>query len=145
MVLDTWARVDTFWACKHCKVFNTYTKSASEHIRNHLKKQHGLQEGTNPLPRAKTVLEMQKQAPGASHDPNLSDIDNQQIQFSKFQRALVAFICCCHIAFSIVQNDWFRLLLTTLSNLVPSFVPTSHTTAKDWVAASASFNWVRSN
>jgi hypothetical protein len=62
----------------------------------------------------------------------MSDVDRKQIQQTRFKAAFVTFICCCHIAFRLVESPWFLTLLSTLSNLIPDLVPESHNTVRKW-------------
>jgi hypothetical protein len=73
----------------------------------------------------------------------MSDVDRQQIQKTKFKAALVAFICCCHIAFHLIKSPWFLTLLSTLLNLVTELVPDSHNTVRKWTIKSFKKNKVK--
>jgi hypothetical protein len=98
---------ETYWVCLKCHSFKAYGKTHGGHIKDYLKSIHGIIESL-PLPRQRlSVLELQKHAPAASRRPELSDANNRTIITSKFQAALISFICCTHSAFSIVENEYF--------------------------------------
>jgi hypothetical protein len=118
------------WVCSHCpsSSFRHYSVHGSNKINDHLLKAHRLKKD-GPLPsRTSIAVQLQRHNPQAL--PPMSDVDRQQIQKTKFKAALVAFICCCHIAFRLVESPWFLTLLSTLSNLVAELVPDSHNTVR---------------
>lgn len=55
----------------------------------------------------------------------MAEVDRKHIQEKKFKATLVAFTCCRHIAFSIVESPWFTALLSAFSNLVAELAPLS--------------------
>ena len=93
----------------------------TENIRQHLKSIHGIIEAEPLPPQRRSVLELQRHAPAASHRSELSDADNSTIVASKFRAALIAFICCTHIAFSIVESGYFQAFLSTISRVIESY------------------------
>jgi hypothetical protein len=88
---------------------------------------HKLKKDGPSNPQTSIAVQLQRHRPQALQDLPITDSDRRLIQEKKFKAALVAFICCCHIAFSIVESRWFIALLSTLSNLVAELVPNSHT------------------
>jgi hypothetical protein len=126
---------ETYWVCLKCHGFKAYGRTHGGHIKEHLKSIHGIVE-TLPVPQCLSVLDLQRHAPAASRRPELSDADNRIIVLSKFKAALISFICCTHTAFSIVESEYFQALLTTLSDMVPDLLPTSHNTVRSWVIES---------
>jgi hypothetical protein len=74
------------------------------------------------------VKRLQQHSPAGVESRPLAEADHKAIHTRKFEEVLVAFICCVHIAFSIVENEFFIALLTTLSTLVPYILPQSHNT-----------------
>jgi hypothetical protein len=65
-------------------------------------------------------------------DRPLAEADRKTIHARKFKEALVAFIYCVHITFSIVENEFFITLLVAASNLVPHILPQTHNTVREW-------------
>jgi hAT family C-terminal dimerisation region len=126
------------WVCNHCPRLGTsrYTINGSAHINEHLRKAHSLNEGKLAAPRISIAESLRKYTPKATEDLDLAEADRKAILHTRFREALVAFICCVHIAFSIVESEWFLALLTTLSDLVPALLPASHNTVRNWVVKS---------
>jgi len=124
------------WACAHCNGFRHYSIHGSSKINEHLSKVHKLKKDGPSNPRTSIAVQLQRHNPQALQDLPITDSDRKLIQEKKFKAALVAFICCCHIAFSIVESRWFIALLSTLSNLVAELVPDSHTTVRNWMIES---------
>jgi hypothetical protein len=77
------------------------------------------------------VERLQQHSPAGVESRPLAEADRKAIHTRKFEEALVAFICCVHIAFSIVENEFFVALLTALSTLVPHVLPRSHNTVRE--------------
>jgi hAT family C-terminal dimerisation region len=88
------------------------------------------------VPRISIAEALQRHTPQSTQQLQIAQGDQQAILQSKFREALVAYICCAHIAFSVVESEWFLALLTTLSDLTAVLVPTSHNTTRDWVVKS---------
>ena len=127
---DSNEKKSRIWVCSHCpsSSFRHYSVHGSNKINDHLLKAHRLKKD-GPLPsRTSITVQLQRHNPQAL--PSMSDVDRKQIQKTKFKAALVAFICCCHVAFRLVENPWFITLLSTLSDLVADLVPDSHNTAR---------------
>jgi hypothetical protein len=82
------------------------------------------------------VERLQQHTPATVESRPLSEADRKAIHRHKFEEALVAFICCVHIAFSIVENEFFIAVLAAASNLVPHILPSSHNTVRDWTIRS---------
>jgi hypothetical protein len=114
-----------WWACKLCTSFKAYLRSGSQHINQHLRSIHHLQQ--NQLIRSsRSVLDLQQNARSNSYNAQLSDIDNLQIQKAKFEEALISWVTCDHIPFTVVKSPLFQQLLTLLSDRLPSLLCTSH-------------------
>jgi hypothetical protein len=113
---------ETYWVCSKRHTFKAYGRTHGDHIKKHLMSVHSIVEARPAPPQRRSVLELQKHAPIASKRHELSDADNSVILTSKFQTALVAFICCTHTAFSIVESEYFQALFSTLSNIVPDLL-----------------------
>lgn len=126
------------WVCNICPRLGTsrYTINGSAHINEHLRKTHGLEEGKPAASRISIAESLRKYTPKAIEDLDLAEADRKAILHTRFREALVAFICCVHIAFSIVESEWFLALLITLSDLVPDLLPSSHNTVRSWVLKS---------
>jgi hAT family C-terminal dimerisation region len=123
------------WVCSRCKTFQSYMVHGSEHIRNHLRT-HNLYE-TKPTTQQMSIVErLQQHTPATVESRPLAEADRKAIHRHKFEEALVAFICCVHIAFSIVENEFFIAVLAAASNLVPHILPSSHNTVRDWTIRS---------
>lgn len=122
------------WVCNICKPFKQFDASASTHIQSHLKSVHQLWEGARGPRANRSVIELQRHAPQAR--PQIAQGDTNVILKRTFEAALVAFICCAQIAFSIVENPWFAALLTSVSTFIPLVLPTSHNTVRKWVIES---------
>jgi len=121
------------WVCNHCTAFHSYTVNGSQHIKDHLKRTHKIHENqTTPQPMLIAERLRQQHAPAQVDSRLLAEGDKMVIHKRKFEEALVAFLCCAHIAFNIVENEFFVALLTTSSNFLPDVLPNSHNTAKDW-------------
>jgi hypothetical protein len=118
------------WVCDLCTSFKSFDSGSSTHISTHLKTIHSLR--LDGEPRAvRSVIDLQRHAPQLR--PELSEADSAVILKRTFETALVAFICCAQIAFSIVENEWFVALLVSTSNVIPQVLPTSHNTVRSWV------------
>jgi hypothetical protein len=141
--LDLNEKKPRIWVCSHCpsSSFRHYSVHGSNKINDHLLKAHRLKKD-GPLP-SRTSIAVQLQRHNPQTLPPMSDVDRQQIQKTKFKAALVAFICCCHIAFRLVESPWFLTLLSTLSNLVAELVPDSHNTVRKWTIKSFEKNKVK--
>jgi hypothetical protein len=124
------------WACAYCNGFKHYSIHGSSKINDHLSKVHKLRKDGPLNPRTSIAAQLQRHSPQTLQDLDITDSDRRLIQEKKFKAALVAFICCCHIAFSIVENRWFITLLSTMSNLVAELMPASHTTVRKWMIES---------
>jgi hypothetical protein len=120
------------WVCSHCSTsaFKHYSVHGSNKINDHLFKVHRLKKDGLSKSQASIASQLQRHTPQTL--PPMSNLDRRQIQKTKFKAALVAFICCCHVAFRIVESQWFVALLSTLSNLVDELLPDSRTTARRW-------------
>jgi hypothetical protein len=120
------------WACNHCKSFHSYTINGSTHIKQHLQRAHRISD-PQAGPRLLSVAERMRQAhsPALVDSRQLAEGDETAIKQRKFEEALVAFLCCVHIAFNIVENEFFVALLTTASNILPEVLASSHNTVRD--------------
>jgi hypothetical protein len=119
------------WTCNHCRVFHCYGVNSSVHINKHLRT-HNLYENKPVHQRVSIAERLQHHAPMSVDTRPLAEADRRLIHQVKFEEALVAFICCVHIAFSIVENEFFVAMLVAASNLISHVLPTSHTTVRDW-------------
>jgi hypothetical protein len=86
---------DIYWVCKHCTTFKPLHRGNTNNINTHLEATHQILQD-KPVPKALTVLELQRHAPSQSHRPELSDMDNRQLSRIKFDAALVAWVTCNH-------------------------------------------------
>jgi hypothetical protein len=82
------------------------------------------------------VERLQQHTPTTVNSRPLAEADQRAIHRHKFKEALVAFICCAHIAFSIVKNKFFITVLVAVSNLIPHILLNSHNTVRDWTVRS---------
>jgi hypothetical protein len=123
------------WRCNHCKGFQSYGVNSSSHIRDHLKT-YKLQEGKTSNQGMSIVERLQNHTPAAVDSRPLAEADRKAIQTRKFEAALVAFLCCVHVAFNIVENEFFVALLATLSNIAGTLLPDTHNTARAWAIKS---------
>jgi hypothetical protein len=123
------------WVCAKCKTFTSYRVHGSAHISKHLKS-HGLYEKQPVSQRMSIAQQLQHHTPATVDNRLLAEADRRAVHSRKFEQALVAFICCVHIAFNIVENEFFVALLTTTSNLVPQVLPQSHNTVREWAVRS---------
>jgi hypothetical protein len=123
------------WRYNHCKNFQCYGVNSSTHIRAHLKT-HSLQEQQETSQAVSIIDRLRVHTPASVDSRPLATADRREIQSRKFEETLVAFICCVHIAFTIVENKYFVTLLTTLLNIADVFLPSSHNTARSWALKS---------
>jgi hypothetical protein len=108
--------------------------NGSIYIKKHLGKIHKLDKGKELLPQRLSVIKsLQRHTPQSIQRLDLAEGDRSTLTQLKFQEALIAFVCCVHIAFLIVESEWFIALLMTLSDLVPNLLPKSHNTVREWV------------
>lgn len=121
------------WVCNHCPRLGTsrYTINGSTHINEHLRKAHSLKEGKPIAARISITKSLRKHTPKATEDLDLVEADRKAILYTRFREALVVFICCVYIAFSIVESEWFLALLTTLLNLVLDLLLASYNTVRN--------------
>jgi hypothetical protein len=116
---------DLHWACNHCRAFKPYLRTGSQHITTHLYTVHRLQ-ANPPQKSPQSVLEMQQKAVSRPHGNQLSNIDNLQLQKAQFEQALVSWVTCGHILFTVVESPFFQQLLTILSERTSLLLRTSH-------------------
>ena len=104
---------------------------SSAHIIKHLKS-HNLHEKQAPSQRISIAERLSQHTPAMVDDRPLAEANRKAIYARKFEEALVAFIYCVYITFSIVENEFFITLLVATSNLVPYILPQSHNTVRQW-------------
>jgi hypothetical protein len=109
--------------------------NSSLYIRDHLKT-HKLQEGKTINQGMSIVKRLQNYTPAIVNSRPLTEADRKAIQTRKFEAALIAFLYCVHVAFNIVENEFFVALLATLLNIVGTLLPDSHNTARAWAIKS---------
>jgi hypothetical protein len=136
------------WVCSLCRSISSYGCRSSEHINNHLLREHLKDpptdeeaESTATMSRQApqmSVVELQRHAPRIIEERGISQSDKNTIIKAKFEEALIAFIVCLNLSFRTVESYWFVALLTTISNLVGNTIrlPTSHNTISSWVKQS---------
>ena len=114
------------WMCKPCwgdQKFTSYAVRSNNGIRNHLEKAHKITE------KAKTSVVL----------PRTADNDNSIIptifSWENLKLRLIEWIVVMHIAFSQVENDWFRRFLKALSPTLADWIPRAGNTVKAWILA----------
>lgn len=130
------------WLCKDClngraHSVVAHTINNSEHIRNHLLDKHTIATGKKETPKkANNIANMLANMPKNHIHEEMADADKKAIRKPRFAAALVAVICCAHLAFAIVENWTFQAFVATLTDHAIELLPTSHSTVKEWVMAS---------
>jgi hypothetical protein len=99
----------------------------SAHIVKHLKS-HNLHEKQASSQRILITERLSQYTPAIVDDRPLTKADYKAIHTRKFKKALVVFIYCVYITFSIMKNKFFIILLMAVSNLVPYILPQSYNT-----------------
>ena len=116
---------DLYWACDHCPAFKPFLRTGSKHINTHLRNQHRLQENP-PVIASQSVLELQRNAITRPHSYQHSNIDILHLQRAEFQQALISWVTCGHIPFTVVESPFFQQLLTIVSERSSLLLQTSH-------------------
>jgi hypothetical protein len=124
---------DIYWQCKYCS--KRYHGKATSSAIQHLLKSHKTvkRNESSPSPfSSSTVLDLQKQGAGLQATATQARLLARDLPFKD---RLVQWIVVCHIAFTQVENPFFRALLLALSTSVASLLPRSHNTVREWIMA----------
>jgi hypothetical protein len=114
--------------CSPCRSISSYGCRSSEHINNHLLREHLKDpptdeeaESTATMSRQApqmSVVELQRHAPRIIKERGISQSDKNTIIKAKFEEALIAFIVCLNLSFRTVESYWFVALLVARSTQV---------------------------
>ena len=120
-----------YWMCSMCLEDNSFKKFASTSITwiiQHMKEAHMLTED-GPI----GSIEVQV-APAENIDGSVFKYISI-IDFERLTQRLIEWIVVMHIAFSQVENKWFRQFLEVLNPMLTSWIPTSGDTVRNWILA----------
>lgn len=120
------------WRCKYCTT--TYLENGGTAvIMNHLGK-HGIKEDSTSDQkglRIQASIQHAFQRASETNYPRRRTVIS--LDPSQFEILFVRWIASCSIPFRIVECEEFRALLQYINHTCDEWLPTSHTTVKDWV------------
>ena len=137
-----------FWQCLICKKINKstlFTSTATTSSFRHLKNEHGIVEENKRLIRLD-----QKQTGLGSETSGLQESQEQSPIYNdlsirmgitlltttlidEFRLLFLQWIICCHLALSMVENPFFRLLIRFINRTILDHLPESSTTVRKWI------------
>jgi len=122
------------WQCLVCKRRNkltVYAASATTVPFRYLKTEHRIEEQNKHLVRLQSSERLDSQAFNNHVDTRFCKkelIDDLRLRFLQW-------LICCHIALSMVENDFFRSLIRFINSAVLEFIPKTSDTLRKWVIA----------
>ena len=122
------------WMCEPCwedKKFTHYTQNSNRSIIKHLEETHEISEDDCASGIRLKITPPDNTSASTSitrHTPSFFDWEILKLQ-------LIEWIVVMHIAFSQVQNDWFRRFLAALSPKLEKWIPKAGNTIRDWILA----------
>jgi len=120
------------WMCEACwkiKKFIHYAETSNKAIVKHLKETHDITEHGHI-----NVIQLQI-TPADDKSGNLVSITPSIFDWETLKLRLIEWIIVMHIAFSQVENDWFRRFLAVLSPSLEKWIPKAGNTIKSWILA----------
>jgi hypothetical protein len=120
------------WMCELCwksKKFTHYAQTSNRAIIRHLEDMHNITED-NPT----NVIQLHI-TPADNRSGNLVSITPSIFDWEILKLRLIEWIVVMHIAFSQVENDWFRRFLAVISPSLEKWIPKASNTVKSWILA----------
>ena len=136
-----------FWQCTLCKKKKKsalYTISSTTGPFRHLKKEHQIVEVNKRLVRLECQANLDSEASDAKsmNSPIIHDFNYpgrnavgffSKILIDEFRLLFLQWIICCHLALSMVENDFFRSLIRFINRAILEHLPESSDTIRKWV------------
>ena len=97
-------------------------------IHAHFRSKHGIDQAGNVI-----AGDRESTSRAATNSPGIMGFVSQ-FALDTFKVLLIQWIICCHIAFSQIENSYFRALITYLHSGLAQFLPTRNT-IRNWVLA----------
>jgi hypothetical protein len=120
------------WMCEPCweaKNFTHYSQTSNRAITKHLTDAHHITQNGPAAPASVIQLQI------TPADDNAISIIPSFFNWELLKLRLIEWIVVMHIAFSQVENDWFRRFLAVLSPSLEKWIPRAGNTVRAWILA----------
>jgi hypothetical protein len=126
------------WLCHPCykkRQVTTYMVTSSKHSQDHLKYHHRIDKNGSMPQRRHALTDSLTDDP--AEQPSQPDISSyfSVLDYERLKQKLIEWIVVMHIAFSQVENEWFRDFLGVFNKKLVDWIPKSGDTVRKWIVA----------